>query len=179
MGNLSSTSTCQIRCGQSGEVFAALPLSPSLSACLRIDSRSVSTFIRRCESLHCPAAPLLKCADELTPSRQIRTCYLKSGLRSLINRSASLSALSRCLICRSILAGRTLPLKPWMQSSHTSALHAYPPVWLPGVDSSPIIHYRSIHFYAFSAHCMASRNSLILNVSSHKRTECSFLYILR
>lgn len=87
-------------------------LSPSLSARLRIDSRPVSTFRRRCESLHCPAAPLLKCADELTPSRQIRTCYLKSGLRSLINRSASPSALSRCLICRGVLAGRTLPLKP-------------------------------------------------------------------
>lgn len=34
---------------------------------------------------HCPAALLLKCADELTSSRQIRTCYLKSTLHSPIN----------------------------------------------------------------------------------------------
>lgn len=64
------------------------PLSPSFSGRLLIDSQSISTFFgRRCESLHCPAAPtLLKCADELTRSRQIRTCYLKSaGLGTLIN----------------------------------------------------------------------------------------------
>lgn len=75
--------------GQSGEVFF-LRLRPSLPVCLLTVGQCLR-FIRRCEALHCPAAPLLKCADELTPSRQIRTCYLKSGLRSLINRPTSLS----------------------------------------------------------------------------------------
>lgn len=69
MGKLSSTSKCQIRRGGADEVGAA--------ACLSVDSASSCGFVPRCESVHCPAAPLLKCADELTPSRHIRTCYLK------------------------------------------------------------------------------------------------------
>lgn len=64
------------------------PLSPSLCGSLLIDSQSMSTFFLdggvRCSIVTAtspapPPPPLLKCADELTRSRQIRTCYLKSG----------------------------------------------------------------------------------------------------
>lgn len=79
------------------------PLSPSLSGSLLIDSQSMSTFFRRrCELLHChhrPPTPLLKCADELTRSRQIRTCYLKSGGRgALINLRGPRVALCCCIM---------------------------------------------------------------------------------
>lgn len=105
-----------LRAVRRGVCCCSVRLRPSLAACLSIDSRPLCAFIRRCQSVHCPAAALLKCADELTPSRQIRTCYLKSGPRSLINHSAPLSvspwiclsvsvsvSLSRCVIWTSIL----------------------------------------------------------------------------
>lgn len=83
------------------------PLSPSLSGSPLIDSQSMSTFFRRrCELLHChrpPPSPLalslLKCADELTLSRQIRTSYLKSGgLGALINLRGPSAALCCCIM---------------------------------------------------------------------------------
>lgn len=80
------------------------PLSPSHSGSLLIDSQSMSTFLDRgvsCSIVNASPPPpsLLKCADELTRSRQIRTCYLKSGgLGALINLRGPSVALCCCIM---------------------------------------------------------------------------------
>lgn len=103
------------------------PLSPSLSGSLLIDSQSMSTFFRRrCDLLHCHRDPpsLLKCADELTRSRQIRTCYLKSGgLGALINLRGPSMALCCC-----IMRWKEMLLQTRKRSCR--ALHEYLSVWL-------------------------------------------------
>lgn len=67
---------------------------------------------------------LLKCADELTRSRQIRTCYLKSGgLGALINLRGPSMALCCC-----IMRWKEMLLQTRKRSCR--ALHEYLSVWL-------------------------------------------------
>lgn len=111
------------------------PLSPSLSGSLLIDSQSMSTFFRRrCDLLHCHRDPpsLLKCADELTRSRQIRTCYLKSGdLGALINLRGPSMALCCC-----IMRWKKCSYKP-ERGAAALCMNTCLAGWLLGVDSKP------------------------------------------